>query len=135
MNDISEIKIDVDKNDVDIIDVDKDKIDADKNNVDKIDVDKIFHTFDNIDDKPHNGKPITIINVSPDEKYLVTYSKVDCSIVGWSVEDLDKGQLKLDITVQPVKIDAEISGSIGKLYVSNNKKLVYTYGYANNYSK
>jgi hypothetical protein len=110
------------------------KIEVDKNDDNKIDVDKIFtFTFDDIDDKPHNGKPITNIKVSPNEKYLVTYSKEDRSIVGWSVEDLDKGQLKLDITVQPVKIDDEIE-YIESLCVSNNKKLVYIYG-LNNYGK
>ena len=111
MNDIS-VEVDLD-------------IDVDKNHVSKNDVDKIF-TFDDIDDKPHNGKPITMIEISPKEKYLVTYSKEDHSIVGWNVEDLDKGQLELDDTVQPVKIDKDY---IESLCVSDDKKLVYTYGY------
>lgn len=47
-------------------------------------------------EKPHNGKPITIIEVSPKGKYLVTYSEEDESIVGWNVNDVDEGQLKSD---------------------------------------
>ncbi|GET64818.1 hypothetical protein GLOIN_2v75200 [Rhizophagus irregularis DAOM 181602=DAOM 197198] len=70
-----------------------DKIDVDKN-----DVDKIF-TFDNINDKRHNGKHITMIEISPKEKYLITYSKVDRSMVGWDVENIDKVQLKFHQTV------------------------------------
>src|SRR5688572_9910188 len=98
MSDISiEInKIAIDKIDVDNIDVDK--IDVDNIDVDKIDVDKPF-TFD---DGRHNGKPITMIEISPNEKYLITYSKEDKSIVGWNVIDIDKVQLKFD---QTVKID------------------------------
>ncbi|PKK40928.1 hypothetical protein RhiirC2_805185, partial [Rhizophagus irregularis] len=31
-----------------------------------------------------------MIEISPNEKYLITYSKEDSSIVGWNVEDIDK---------------------------------------------
>ncbi|PKC50551.1 hypothetical protein RhiirA1_486028, partial [Rhizophagus irregularis] len=55
MDDIS-IKINDDVN----------KIDVDKND------DKIF-TLNDINDEPHNGKPITMIEISPNEKYLITY--------------------------------------------------------------
>ena len=123
MSDNSEIKIHVIKNDLDIdidkidVDDDVDKIDVDKIDVDD-DVDKIF-TFD---DQPHNGNPITRVEVSPNEKFLVTYSYFDSSIIGWNVEDLDKGQLKLDDTVQPVKVETEDTIF---LCVSDDKKLVY----------
>ncbi|PKY63038.1 hypothetical protein RhiirA4_490761, partial [Rhizophagus irregularis] len=92
-----------------------DKIDVDKN-----DVDKIF-TFDNIDDKRHNGKHITMIEISPKEKYLITYSKEDRSIVGWNVENIDKVQLKFH---QTVKIN-EYFSNIYSLCVSDDKKLAY----------
>ena len=131
MDDIS-VKINDDANKIEIA---VDKIEVDKN-----DVDKIF-TFDDIDDinddkiftfddGRHNGKPITRIEISPNEKYLVTYSEKDRSIVGWNVEDLDKGQLELDNTVQPVKVEDEIK----TLCVSDDKKLVYNYDryYSNN---
>jgi WD40 repeat protein len=108
------IEIDIDK----IDEIDDDKID------DKIDVDKIF-TFDNINDEPHklhNGKPITMIEISPNEKYLITYSKEDGSIIGWNVEDIDKVQLKFD---QTVKINED---NIKCLCVSDDKKLAYNKG-------
>ncbi|PKY49188.1 hypothetical protein RhiirA4_545119 [Rhizophagus irregularis] len=71
--------------------------DVDKNDVDEND--GIF-TFDDVDDKPHNGKPITRIETSPNENYLITYSEEDRSIVGWNVEDIDKVQLKFDKTTK-----------------------------------
>ncbi|PKC54714.1 hypothetical protein RhiirA1_476803 [Rhizophagus irregularis] len=82
-----------------------------------ISVDKIF-TFDDVDDEPHNGKPITMIEISPNENYFITYSERDSSIVGWNVEDIDKGQLKVDKTVK-------INHGIKSLCVSDNKKLAY----------
>ena len=104
-------------------DADKIEIDVDKNDVDKNDVDKIF-TFDDIGDEPHNGKPITMIEISPNEKYLITYSKEDRSIVGWNVEDKDKVQLKFDQTVKINEVEIE------SLCVSDDKKLAYdTYTY------
>ncbi|RGB28686.1 hypothetical protein C1646_767546 [Rhizophagus diaphanus] len=122
INDDADIdEINVDKNDVDKIDVDKidvDKIDFDKIDVDKNDVDKIF-TFD---DEPHNGKPITIIEISPKETYLITYSEEDCSVVGWNVEDMDKIQLKFD---QTIRIDEYSKYGIKSLCVSDDKKLAY----------
>ncbi|CAB4404179.1 unnamed protein product [Rhizophagus irregularis] len=97
--------------------------DIDKNDVDKNDVDKIF-TFDDVDDKPHNGKPITIIETSPNENYLITYSEEDRSIVGWNVEDIDKVQLKFDKTV---KIDEDNKYETESLCVSDDKKLCRIY--------
>ncbi|POG62333.1 hypothetical protein GLOIN_2v1811373 [Rhizophagus irregularis DAOM 181602=DAOM 197198] len=89
----------------------------------KISFDKKF-TFD---DGRHNGKPITTIAISPNEKYLITYSEKDRSIVGWNVEDKDKVQLKFD---QTVKINED---EIICLCVSDDKKLAYInvnkYGY------
>ncbi|PKK57387.1 hypothetical protein RhiirC2_871830, partial [Rhizophagus irregularis] len=110
---INEIEIDVDK-------IDVDKIDIDKTDVDKNEVDKIF-TFDNINDEPHNGKPITMIEISPNENYLITYSKKDRSVAGWNVKDMDKVQLKFDQTVKIDKYEIE------SFYVSDDKKLAYVY--------
>jgi hypothetical protein len=75
------------------------------------------------DDKPHNGRPITKMEVSPKGQYLVTYSEEDHSIVGWNVKDIDEGQLKLDISV---KISDKIN-QINQIRVSDDKKLVYIY--------
>jgi WD40 repeat protein len=142
--DIEVDKIDIDKSDIDKNNVDKiftfddkphngDKIDIDKSDIDKNNDDKIFI----FDDKSHNGKPITNIEVSPKGKYLVTFSKEDLSFVGWNVVDLDKGQIELDNTIQEVRIDNINVKSIDtirdygirSLCVSDDKKLVYIYGY------
>ena len=37
--------------------------------------------------QPHNGKNITKIAISPQSKYVVTYSQEDKSFVGWSVDN------------------------------------------------
>jgi hypothetical protein len=117
------------------VDIDVDKIDIDKSDIDKNNVDKIF-TFD--DYKPHEGKTITNMEVSPKGKYIVTFSKEDLSFAGWNVEDLDMGQIKLDNTIQEVRIDNKYVGfdnktiqdaGIKSLCVSDDKKLVYTYGW------
>ncbi|UZO06919.1 uncharacterized protein OCT59_027224 [Rhizophagus irregularis] len=91
--------------------------DADKIEVD--DVDKIF-TFD---DERHNGKPITIIEISPNEKYLITYSEEDRSIVGWNVED--KVHLKFHQAVKTIEDNEEYKYEIKSLCVSDDNKLVY----------
>jgi hypothetical protein len=86
---------------------------------DKDDVDKIFTS----DGRRHNGKPITMIEISPKEKYLITYSKEDSSIVGWNVKDINKVQLKFDQTIRTNKEDNKYE--IESLCVSDDKKLVY----------
>ncbi|RGB39396.1 hypothetical protein C1646_754547 [Rhizophagus diaphanus] len=90
--------------------------DADKIEVDENDVDEIF-TFD---DERHNGKPITMLEISPKEKYLITYSNENRSIVGWNVEDMDKVQLEFD---QFINEDSKYG--INSLCVSDDKKLAY----------
>jgi hypothetical protein len=91
------------------------EIDIDKTSIEKIDIDKI-----NIDKshKPHNGKPIKMIVLSPNNTYIITYSDKDKSIVGWN-NDIEEGQLKLDNTVQTVKV------SVQELYVTDDKILFY----------
>ncbi|PKY47712.1 hypothetical protein RhiirA4_544150, partial [Rhizophagus irregularis] len=120
MSDNSVIEINDDANKIEI-EVDKidDKIDVDKN-----DIDKIF-TFDDVDDKSHNGKPITMIEISPNEKYLITYSKEDHSIIGWDVEDIDKFQLKFHQTVKINEDNEDNENRIKILCVSDDKKLAY----------
>ncbi|RGB36396.1 hypothetical protein C1646_814060 [Rhizophagus diaphanus] len=118
-NSVIEINDDIDKIDVDKIDVDK--IDVDKIDVDKIDVDKNDDNIFTFDNEPHNGKPIARIEISPNEKYLITYSKEDCSIVGW---DKDKGQP--DVIV---KINEDNKYGIESLCVFDDKKLAYNYKY------
>ncbi|PKY49540.1 hypothetical protein RhiirA4_465572, partial [Rhizophagus irregularis] len=115
MSDISVIEINDDAGKIDVDDVDKvvfDKIDVDKN-----DVDKIY--------KRHNGKPITMIEISPNENYLITYSKEDSSIAGWNVKDMDKVQLKFDQTVKIDEDNEDNEYKIESLCVSDDKKLAY----------
>ncbi|PKY40017.1 hypothetical protein RhiirA4_530048 [Rhizophagus irregularis] len=71
------------------------------------------------------------IEISPNEKYLITYSIPDDSIVGWNVEDKDKVQLKFDQTVEVVEDNEDNDYSknneyeIKSLCVSDDKKLAY----------
>lgn len=74
---------------------------------------------------PHNGKPITKIGISPEEKYLVTYSPNDYSIFGWSI---DKGELNPD----NYRYDTPFGFFNGeyemeKICVSDDEKLAYIY--------
>ncbi|PKY47715.1 hypothetical protein RhiirA4_544152 [Rhizophagus irregularis] len=118
MSEIIEINNDADKIEV---------ADVDKNDVDKNNVDKIF-TFDDIDDEPHNGKPITMINISPKEKYLITYSNEDCSIIGWNVKDINKVQLEFHKIVKINENNEDNEDNeyeIESLCVSDDKKLAY----------
>jgi hypothetical protein len=94
------------------------KINIDKtDNVDKID----FADKNNIDtNKLHNGLPITEIEVSPNEKYLVTYSQEDHSIVGW---DITNGQLKPEFHVNSVDVDVNKRNQ--QICISDDKKLAY----------
>jgi hypothetical protein len=80
---------------------------------------EIFVKIDDKIDKPHNGKLITKIEVSPNEKYFVTYSEEDHSIIGWNVDDVDEGRLKSDCYIGISK------ENIQQIYVSDDKKLAY----------
>lgn len=73
------------------------------------------------DDKLHNGKPITRIEISPNEKYLVTYSEDDHSILGWDVNNKVEGQL------EPDSILIVLDENINQICVSDDMKLVYIY--------
>ncbi|CAB4442389.1 unnamed protein product [Rhizophagus irregularis] len=129
-NPVSEINNDADKIEIDIDKIDVDKIDVDKNDVDKNDADKIgIDEIDTFDDEPHNGKPITMMEISPHEKYLITYSKKDRSIVGWNVED----QLKFHQTVKTNEDNKDEKYEIKSLCVSDDKILAYNTCIINRY--
>ncbi|PKC71322.1 hypothetical protein RhiirA1_453644 [Rhizophagus irregularis] len=77
----------------------------------------------NIDeDKSHNGKPISKIEISPNEEYLVTYSEIDHSFVGWNVKD--EGPLKPELLI---KLDSD--KSLYQISISDDKKLAYIDNY------
>ena len=48
----------------------------------------------------HSGKTITKIEVSPNEKYLITYSEEDDSIICWNVGVVVEGQLEPGFSVR-----------------------------------
>ncbi|PKY39136.1 hypothetical protein RhiirA4_452289 [Rhizophagus irregularis] len=105
-------KIDLDNDINKPHEISDDKIDSNNDIQHKIDIDNDIN-------KPHNGKLVTKIEVSPNEKYLVTYSEEDHSIVGWNIESKDKSQLELDKTF---KLSDMI---LFQMCVSDNKKLAY----------
>src|SRR5687767_197218 len=59
----------------------------------------------------HQGKEISMVAVSPDGEYVVTYSKDDKSIFGWNVD-------KLDSKVTPL---SNMNDTIYEIKVSNHK--------------
>jgi hypothetical protein len=80
-------------------------------------------------DQPHNGKEIDRIIVSQyieDDPYVVTYSREDNSILGWSVNIEETGQQQPDVYF---KLD---KGYRIKLFVLYKKILVFSYN--NGYS-
>ncbi|RIA90480.1 hypothetical protein C1645_737829 [Glomus cerebriforme] len=99
--------------------------------IDKIDVatdvKKNITTDTEKNDKPHNGKPITMIEVSPKGTYLVIYSQEDKSIIGWNVTNVENEfQLKPDDYCHIIHEYYENKNMIN-MCVSNDKKLAYIY--------
>src|SRR3984957_9712843 len=75
---------------------------------------------------PYSGKTITMIKVSPNEKYLVTYSEQDNnSFVGWNVKDVDEGQLKS--VTKPINTTSQnvLDMDILDMCISDDKIFVY----------
>ncbi|GBC33392.2 hypothetical protein GLOIN_2v1772114 [Rhizophagus irregularis DAOM 181602=DAOM 197198] len=84
--------------------------------------------------KPHNGKPITKIEISPNEKCLVTYSEEDNSIFCWNVNNVNEGSDGNVNNVNegqlyPINTSIEIPDNItiNQICVSDDMKLVYIY--------
>ncbi|EXX59191.1 uncharacterized protein OCT59_012367 [Rhizophagus irregularis] len=77
---------------------------------------------DNITDETKvnidNGKPITKIEVSPNEEYLVIYNQEDKSIIGWNIYETNKTNREKRYTVDEVN-------NLDKICVSDDKNLVY----------
>ncbi|PKK76704.1 hypothetical protein RhiirC2_844957 [Rhizophagus irregularis] len=103
IDNIDEIKIDHD---------DEIKVDDD------IDIDEIkIGDIGNDIDKPHNGEPISKIEISPNEEYLVTYSKYDRSIAGWNINECPfKPELYIKLNSDKI---------LYQIFVSDDKKLAY----------
>ncbi|CAI2165719.1 10972_t:CDS:2 [Funneliformis geosporum] len=82
-----------------------------------------------MEDKPHNGKPITMMEISPNANYIVTYSEEDKTIVGWNA-GVEKGKLepikpteKEHFHIIPIEDEME---KIVQMCISDNKELVYS---------
>jgi WD40 repeat protein len=76
------------------------------------------------DDKPHNDKPITNIEISPNGKYLVTYSKEDCSIIGWDISGTGDTDIR---RLEPDSIVETGSKRVNQICISDDRKLAYIY--------
>ncbi|GET00516.1 hypothetical protein GLOIN_2v1768207 [Rhizophagus clarus] len=106
---VDKIEIEVDKNEAKVdkneakVDKNEAKIDKIEDEVDKIEVkvDKTEIEVDKINDKlPHKGKLITNVELSPDGKYLVSYSEKDFSIAGWNIENANYDQPKPELHIE-----------------------------------
>lgn len=92
-----------------------------------IDIDKPHN--DKPHNNPHNDKPVTKIEISPNEKYFITYSREDNSIAGW----IDESSLKLDeiLKLNDIKKrdltndESETNENLYRISVSNDKKVAY----------
>ncbi|PKY52067.1 hypothetical protein RhiirA4_469465 [Rhizophagus irregularis] len=77
-----------------------------------------------------------MIEISPNEKYFITYSEEGRSIVGWNGKDIDKVQLKFH---QAVKTNEDNEDNEDKKYeikslcVSDDRKLAYINSRRNNF--
>ncbi|PKC75826.1 hypothetical protein RhiirA1_436022 [Rhizophagus irregularis] len=89
----------------------------------QIEYEKYNKHSDQIDLQAHNGEQISLVSLSPNGKYVVTYSYNDNSIEGWDVVNS-----KLILTFQKnVKLPEE-SGFIDDIKINNSKIVCYVLG-------
>ncbi|CAG8690131.1 11633_t:CDS:1, partial [Scutellospora calospora] len=67
---------------------------------------------DEPDFTPHNGKPVTKLESSPNMKYIATWSEEDKSAVGWYIAD-NEHQLKHEYMISQEDIS---QNDVFKLY-------------------
>ncbi|RGB41500.1 hypothetical protein C1646_752056 [Rhizophagus diaphanus] len=93
--------------------------------------------IENDDNKsPHDGNPITKVEISPNEEYLVTYSEDDHSIIVWNIKDEGPHKPELFITLSSNKSLSQIAISDDKkLVLINYDKYLETYDTENNNNK
>ncbi|POG77193.1 hypothetical protein GLOIN_2v1871629 [Rhizophagus irregularis DAOM 181602=DAOM 197198] len=75
-------------------------------------------------DEPHNGNPITKINLSSNEKYFVTYSKVDSSIICWNVENVKFSATYMCVSDDKKLVYVEMDNGISELILSSGGKIL-----------
>ena len=73
---------------------------------------------------PHNGKPISKMAISPQSKYVLTYSQEDKSFVGWFVNDDNSGPLTIDEDIGTLILSKK---NICDFKVSDKKVILYDY--------
>ncbi len=73
---------------------------------------------------PHNGKPISKMAISPQSKYVLTYSQEDKSFVGWFVNDDNSGPLTIDEDIGRLILSKK---NICDFKVSDKKVILYDY--------
>jgi WD40 repeat protein len=83
----------------------------------KVDNDKLHNN------NPHNDKSVTKIEISPNEKYLITYSQEDNSIAGWNV----KSSLSLDniLELSDSNDESESNKHLYQISVSDDKEVAF----------
>jgi hypothetical protein len=74
----------------------------------------------------HSGKKISLVSLSPNSKYVITYSKDDVSIEGWIVKD---STLILDPEANVYKPKESYIDRIYDIKVNDNKIVCYFYYY------
>ncbi|CAI2194983.1 17054_t:CDS:1, partial [Funneliformis geosporum] len=75
---------------------------------------------------PHNGKPISMMKISPNEHLLVTYSEVDRTFFVWEVESFKKVIESKRLEVNQTFITCKnIESNIVDMCISDKKILVY----------
>lgn len=96
-----------------------------------IDIDKP-HNDKLHNNNPHNDKPVIKIEISPNEKYLVTYSQEDNSIAGWNVKYSLKLDNILDLSDRNVQIkrdltndESESNKNLYQISVSDDKEVAF----------
>lgn len=65
-------------------------------------------------EKPHKGNPITMIEISPNAKYIVTYSEKDKTIICWDVEsgeDIKNGDVKDVEDTKDVEVTKDVEAT------------------------
>ena len=73
----------------------------------------------------HNDKPITNIEISPNGKYLVTYSEADHSIVGWDISVTDDTNIRQ--LEEPYNTVETGNKRVNQICISDDRKLAYIY--------
>src|SRR3954454_19743344 len=104
--------------------------------VDEVDDDEKIDKDEKFDkDRPHNGSSISMVEISENRRYLVTYSKDDEAIVWWSISDVKGGVEDEDNNKEAKDIKQDILpiSRINNVYhvirmcVSNQNILAYIY--------